>query len=376
MRFIFYSPVHFEKWDWRNSVEKGIGGSETSHVEMAWRLARRGHEVITYAPVPEDCPGQWQDTIWKPLETVDWSLPGVWVIYRAPDKVLEFDMGRTDQQRWLMMQDWDYTWTDEMILRFDRIITLCRCHGRDVIKKHQLIGSKMWITSNGIKPELVDVVEKERIERNPLRIMYASSPDRGLLPLLKSFKKAREYVSDLELHVFYGFDNYDKLINARKALRKTKAEIEKWMGQSGVIFHGRIGQTQLYQEWLKSGIWVYQTNFYETSCITSMEAQALGAAPIFSPIGALSENIEHGVAVAGDCNDPLTNARFASEIVRLATDHQLQERIRKPMMPWARERFSWEVFVDQWLAEARGELWPQEKFPFQIARESIELSVA
>lgn len=39
MKFLFYSSVNFEKWDFRNSIRKGIGGSETSHVEMAWRLA-------------------------------------------------------------------------------------------------------------------------------------------------------------------------------------------------------------------------------------------------------------------------------------------------------------------------------------------------
>ena len=47
MDFYLYSPVAFEKWDWRNSVEKGIGGSETSHVEMAWRLVARGHKVLS-----------------------------------------------------------------------------------------------------------------------------------------------------------------------------------------------------------------------------------------------------------------------------------------------------------------------------------------
>jgi len=28
MQFFFYSPVHFEQWDWRSSVQGGIGGSE------------------------------------------------------------------------------------------------------------------------------------------------------------------------------------------------------------------------------------------------------------------------------------------------------------------------------------------------------------
>src|SRR6266498_2675261 len=110
MKFIFYSPVSFEKWDWRNSVEKGIGGSETSHVEMAWRLAARGHEVITYAPIPDDCPGVWKNTKWFPIEKADFKEKGVWILYRCPEVVDKFlsKKKRVGQQLWLMMQDWDY----------------------------------------------------------------------------------------------------------------------------------------------------------------------------------------------------------------------------------------------------------------------------
>src|SRR5215831_2482688 len=99
MRFLFFSPMSFEKWSWRNSVEQGIGGSETSHVEMAWRLARRGHEVISYVPLPDDIPSgtEWRGTRWYRCEEVDWSQSGVWVIYRNPEAADNFPRPRADQ---------------------------------------------------------------------------------------------------------------------------------------------------------------------------------------------------------------------------------------------------------------------------------------
>lgn len=379
MKFIFYSPIAFEKWDWRNSVEKGIGGSETSHVEMAWRLAARGHEVVTYAPIPDDCPGEWRGTIWKKLEEVDFKQKGVWILYRCPETVDRFPSKgrRKDQQLWLMMQDWDYpNWTDDRIKNTDRIITLCKSHGKYIIKKHPLVQNNLWLSSNGIKIDLIEETEKLNIKRNPKRIMYASSPDRGLKAALQIFKKAHELDPELELHAFYGFNNLNKLIKGspNSPLAVAKREIEALMSQPGVTFHGRISQVELYKQWYETGIDLYCTTFFETSHITGMEAQAMGGIPIFSPIFAQAENMQYGIGIEGDPSDPLTIARFAAEVVHLTTQQYIQDEIRPQMMKWARKRFDWEIFVTQWELEAQGkrkEFEEQYEFPQQLTKEEI-----
>ena len=368
MRFILYSAVAFEPWNWMNSIEQGIGGSETSHVEMAWRLAKRGHEVISYVPLPEGSPNEWRGTQWYHVDQVDWSLPGVWVLYRDPALADHFlDQSPATHRLWALLQDWDYaTWTPERIARHERIVPLCRSHADWLTARHREpgFGERIWITSNGLKPELIAEAESEGpVERNPRRIMYASSPDRGLLPLLKSFRRAVEMVPDLELHAFYGFNNLDKLIARQgpsSGFAKQKAQMLRLAEHPNITLHGRVPQTQLYREWLKTGLWVYQTNFWETSCITCMEAQALGAVPIYNPVWALGENVHHGLMIRGNAtDDPLVAARFSYGIWRLATDPALQERIRQPMMADARLRFSWENFVDQWercAADPRAEM--------------------
>jgi hypothetical protein len=52
MNFVFLSVPTFEPWDWNNPDLVGIGGSETSHIEMSNRLSDRGHEVYSYGPTP------------------------------------------------------------------------------------------------------------------------------------------------------------------------------------------------------------------------------------------------------------------------------------------------------------------------------------
>lgn len=352
MKFIFYSPVAFEQWDWRNSIEKGIGGSETSHVEMAWRLARRGHEVITYAPIPDDCPGEWRGTIWKPIDEVDWSQDGVWLLYRCPECIDQFTDDHPNKTLWLINQDWDYrTLTKERIEKLDKMVVLCHWHERYMLELHPTLAGKIMVTSNGLKADLIEQVEKESITRNPYRIMYASSPDRGLANVIRSFAIAREFEPRLELHVFYGFNNLRKLQRMRK-LQAAADLCERLMRTvPNVTFHGRVTQDQLYREWCQTGMWVYRTDFHETSCITCMEAQGLGAIPIVSPVAALDENVHFGEAIEGEADDPLVGAEFAQAIVRWAHP-QRQEGVRKVMMPYARKRFDWEVFVSQWEKEA------------------------
>jgi FkbM family methyltransferase len=356
MRFITVSPVCFEQWDFRNSVEKGIGGSETSTVENAWRLARRGHEVINYTDIPDDCPPEWRGTQWKKLTEIDYSLPGVWVLYRCPELIDKFDHSRTDQVLWLCAQDWEYpSLTVERVKHLDRLMVLCHAHRRWLAARQPSVAHKLWVTRNGIKGDLIAETEAAGVaERNYKRIMYASSPDRGLEAALKIFQRAKEFVPDLELHCTYGFNNMDKLIaQGATHMQRSKDRCMKLVEETGAIFHGRLTQHQLYQEWFKTAMNVYCTSFWETGYITGLESSAMGAIPIFSPIWAQGENLKHGIAVGGHPEDPGTIARFAAEVVRLARNPELQDEIRKEMMPDTRAKWDWEQFV----AEKPGENW-------------------
>lgn len=363
MRFNFYTPVYFESWDWTNSVEKGIGGSETHQTEMVWRLARRGHEVYCYSPTPWKGERMWRGVHWAHLDEANFTAPGIWVIYRAPH-ILPAWKKNDAQQIWLVMQDEGYSWPAGSHEKVDRVLAFCSEHLKVTLESHPKLAGKVFLTSNGVKVDLIREAEKRPPARNPKKLIYASSPDRGLKALVSIFQKAREYVPDLELHAFYGFDNIDKLIKHGKQFSRfktQKAELLALLKAPGVVWHGRVSQRELYREWLSAGIWCYPTNFTETSCITCMEAQSLGAIPITNPLWALADNVNHGTLIPGDAwHDPLVQSSYAAEIVRLASnpiigqiaDHDvtLQDSIRVPMMQQARNRFNWERMVDQWEA--------------------------
>jgi len=180
------------------------------------------------------------------------------------------------------------------------------------------------------------------VERNPHRLIYASSPERGLEQLLVFFGRAREVVPDLELHCFYGWGP-----EGRQNI-PYRRHIERLMRQDGVTWRGRVGQEELWTAYLESGIWCYPTMFQETFCVCACEAQALGAVPIYNPVYALRDTVFTGLALHGDCRtDRLLQMRYAYEIAHLALSPEVQERIRKTMMPEARARFDLERVVDR-----------------------------
>jgi glycosyltransferase involved in cell wall biosynthesis len=356
-RLVLYSPVHFERWDWRTATERGIGGSETSHVEMAWRLAARGWPVVSYAPLPNDG-SEWRGTTWRRLEDVDWSLDGLWVLYRCPSALDHLGPRRAAQPRWLMCQDEGYAWTAEQCERVDRVLALCPAHARAMARAEPRIADRIVLASNGVKVDLIrELAQAPAPPRDPHRLMWASSPDRGLLCLLGIFRRVREAVPTATLHAYYGLDNMRKLADRIPGYRTLVGEIEAAIAATpGVAWHGRVSQPALYDAWRRSAVWCYPTEFTETSCITAMEAQALGAIPVVNPRWALADNVRHGIFVRGQpYSDALVRARFAAAVIGLLLDESQQEAIRRPMMDEARLRTNWEREVDRWEHWMRGD---------------------
>ena len=353
MDYVFYSPVSVRPWSWVD-LEDGVGGNEQGVGQISARLSRRGHECTVYCDTPPTWNGEPRENdgvVWRHFNQADFSQPGIWVLCRAPEAAI--NLTRDDQTVWLVVQDFEYAWTASYFDHIDRILFTCPTHRDLIVKAFPHLESRSVVTSNGVKVELIEKLEAEcGLVRNPLRVIYASSPDRGLRTLLKVFSRAKERNPAMELHAFYGFDNIDA-IAARPGgwppMEREKAAITTMAAKTpGVVLRGRVTQTQLYREWLTSGIMVSATLFQEMSWISGREAQCMGAIPIVTPIWGQADNLRHGVAIVGDPADDMTQARFAGELIRLTSNVGLQNSMRQEMMPDARRAFDWNNYVTQW----------------------------
>lgn len=139
------------------------------------------------------------------------------------------------------------------------------------------------IARNGIDRSLVD--QGGGTNHDPLSLLYASAPNRGLETVLRSWPVIRRAVPEATLHVYYGFTS-----GFQKYIRRVLGELagswlqamQELLGQPGVHYHGMVAAPELAAAYSTAGFLLYPTSFPETGCIAVAKAMAQGVIPITS----------------------------------------------------------------------------------------------
>lgn len=184
--------------------------------------------------------------------------------------------------------------------------------------------------------------------RNTKLIVYGSSYDRGLEHLLKMWADIKKAVPEAQLRIFYGWNLFDVVAKGNPQMQDWKQRMVKLMAQDGITELGRISHEAVKVEYENAGIWAYPAHFGEISCISAMKAQVYGAIPVVVSYAALQETVQHGIKVDGDIYEPETRDEFKAKLIELLKDDKAQEKIRKPMMEWAKKKFAWSNVAKQW----------------------------
>jgi glycosyltransferase involved in cell wall biosynthesis len=327
---VFYTGPAWEDWTPATIAEGGMGGSETMCAELAKRLAAMGHSVRVYGQPTEE--GMFDGVQYLHHDRWGDVAADVLVASRIPEAVDTGDF----RLRLLWVHDvhCGSSLTRERMLRFDRVLALSQWHKRHLLEVYPMLDEeRVVVTRNGIdltrfsgvgavagtQPPLADTPapgsdsdggsrpagaapsvgvkfsERGNVRRDPHRAIYSSSPDRGLMLALELWPRIREQVEDAELHVYYGFENWEKAarLNPDYAAQfggvETIDRMKAMLKQPGVHYHGRVSPKVLAEAFLASGVWFYPTWFSETSCITCMESQVAGCLSVTSNVAALEE---------------------------------------------------------------------------------------
>lgn len=340
-----FSALTLENWDEITPLVRGIGGSETCHVELHKNLRSKGFPVRSFAPVENET------FDWVRSEKVDDYLdsPQNWLVFRDP---AFFDKDLPEGGNYIFIaQDVDYDWTEERLKKVSKYICLCDTHVQFTEQKYPILKDKIYLSTNGIRSDFIRSLSLNPPNRNPNKLIYSSSPDRGLHLILKNWFRIRERCPQAELHIFYGFNNMEKmleLMGGRAWFSDMKNDIERLVNQDGIHFRGRVNQEELYKEYLSSNIWFYPTDWPETSCITCMEAQALGAIPVTNKYWALRQNVFHGYVYDGvPQKDNLCKSFQISKVCDLINNPNVSWR--NEMMEDALDTFDWKKITNQYI---------------------------
>jgi UDP-glucose:(glucosyl)LPS alpha-1,2-glucosyltransferase len=145
---------------------------------------------------------------------------------------------------------------------------------------------KCIVIRNCIEPLATNENKFDNIKK--IKLVYSSTPQRGLNILFEVFKELqREYEDLIELNVFSSFDIYGERHKSRNA---PYTELyEKLTNSSGIIYHGSVGHYRLLKELENMHIWCLPSIWQETSCISMIEAMSAKCLCVHSDLAALPE---------------------------------------------------------------------------------------
>jgi len=352
-KIVIYTGPAWEKWD-KNTVNKGMGGSETWAARLAEQFSILGYDVTVYndmadmnATVVESTSERYRhyskviddfkcdciDYFIASRTTDIFSIPYLHAINKY---VMIHDI-------WLS-QDPNYNIQEWQI---DKYMVLSDWHKSYVMQHHKIPEKKIVFTANGSDQQLYE--NADNVQKNN-KIFYSSSPDRGLYELLQMFPKIREKVPNLELVVAYGFYNWEQAIKQRgneNELTYCNA-IKQLLNQPGIKFIGRVSKEELAEEQMQCKAWLYPTAFWETFCISSVEAGLAKCAILSTKLAGLITTVgDSGILIDGDNKSNTYQEKFIEESIKLLTNEEYR-------LAWAKKaydkmkQYRWDVIAKDW----------------------------
>lgn len=325
MKFLFF-PQSCLPFHGNTLEERPIGGIETGVIRLAAALSAAGHEVIVltqYDNPPLTTP------LYLPFKALDDVgaidvLIGVreWTPLLLPlqAKLRLFWTGDSyDQPQSLGIGD------KRVIESIDAFLSVSEWHADSFCRESGFPRSKAWPIKNGIHLNYFQGVE----QRKRRRLIYSSTPYRGLRFVPALYSRLKQRYPDLELHVFSGYTVYAGSTPPPAAALREYEQIAAVLNSlPDAHLHGNLLQRQLAREFMKSSILFYPNTFVETSCITAMEAQAGGCVVLASDKGALPETVgDSGVLIPGEPGTESFSNRFCEAADNLLSDDQLWSRL-------------------------------------------------
>lgn len=206
-------------------------------------------------------------------------------------------------------------------------------------EKFDITGTKNHIIKNAIDP--IPYIEKPR---DKLRLIYTSTPNRGLEILLDALKIINN--KDIELVVFssnaiygHGYSNsmhgkYEQLFHRCKTT-------------PGIVYRGYAMNTVVRKTLQSAHILAYPSIYEETSCLAAIEAGAAGCKIVTTDYGALRET----------CGTYATYVKYDDDKTALteAYAEQLKAEIENYSSIGAQDQSNW--FNDYYAWTNRAKEW-------------------
>ncbi len=340
-----------DSWPFDDSTPENspLGGCHSALVYLTRELTALGHEVLVYNNC--NAPGIYHGVHYHQFNEINhdnrYVHADAFISLRNPSFFSSWING---QVRILWVGDafdqphlQPLKTQDEVRKNIDSIFCVSRWQAWSFLHFFHWSPEKIYVTRNGVYPQYFP---REFQEPQGNRLVYTSTPFRGLKLLLELFPEIYKTVPDAELHVFSSMQVYHQS-NTEDLIEHS--HIYKLSDQPGVVMHGSVGQKELSSELVKSRVFAYPNIFPETSCIAAMEAMAAGCAVVTSSLAALPETVgPAGLLIPGMPGSKAYNDAFVENCVRLLTDHAFWRKTAMAGKNLILKSFTWKKIALEW----------------------------
>jgi UDP-glucose:(glucosyl)LPS alpha-1,2-glucosyltransferase len=197
------------------------------------------------------------------------------------------------------------------------------------------------VLQNAITP-----IEKHTKPTDKIRLMYFSTPHRGLELLYPVFDKLyKEFGDKIELNVFSSFDLYGWDVRDEPY----QELFEKLKAHPGINYSKSVPNEVIREQLKRSHILAYPSTWQETSCLVMIEAMCAGLVCVHSSLAALPETAMGCTYMYGYTeNRQVHMARFEADLRDAILDVYVGDSMSEERVEFINETYSWNNRKLQW----------------------------
>ena len=198
-----------------------------------------------------------------------------------------------------------------------------------------------YVLHNAISP-----IEAHTKPDDKVRLMYFSTPHRGLELLLPAFDKLyKKYGDKIELNVFSSFDLYGWNIRDEPYARL----FEKLNAHPGINYSKSVSNEVIREELKRSHILAYPSIWQETSCLVLIEAMCAGLTCVHSSLAALPETAMGNTYMYDYTEDTANHLQRFTIALEEAIDNVSDgATLADDRVEFLNEYYSWDIRKFQW----------------------------
>lgn len=177
-----------------------------------------------------------------------------------------------------------------------------------------------------------------------IKIIYHTTPHRGLHILVAAFKKLAEIHPHIELDIFSSFNVYgwtDKDQHFEQIFEECRQHPR-------INYYGTVSNDEVKVALSKAHIFAYPSIHPETSCISAIEAMSAGCVIVCPDFEVLPETARYAITYRWSENQVVHLERFTNRLHETITYWENIKKIIEPQKKWADHEFAWDNRILEW----------------------------